>query len=230
MTLDASVTANPGVTIAASRNGVLTLSDQGGKISGATVTGTAGRETVTIPTGVSDLKALVPSGSTVTSNLPILSGRFTGLAVQATVPAEKVYRLFSGVGPTQAQITNGPGPFDCATLGMPQASAAAEAEGQTAAGIGVVITCAAPRDLRILAGSPALMAITTGKATGVTTLPVEAVAGLSQRGRVTLVREDGTSVEQSIDLGITDGRYVEVKKGLSVGDRVSLPGPSVGES
>jgi hypothetical protein len=70
-----------------------------------------------------------------------------------------------------------------------------------------------------------VMAVATGEAHGVLALPVEAVAGSSQSGRVTLVRADGSTETLDVQLGITDGVRIEIKSGLKAGDRVAIPGP-----
>ncbi|MBS3942656.1 MAG: hypothetical protein KGZ32_00235 [Dethiobacter sp.] len=62
---------------------------------------------------------LVLPGAKVTAGLPVFNARYTGFALQAIVPPEKLHRLFEGIISARAEITNGPGLFDSPILGTP---------------------------------------------------------------------------------------------------------------
>lgn len=88
---------------------------------------------------------------------------------------------------------------------------------------GITLHCIPETDAPLFPGSQATMAVTTGKAIDVLTLPIEAVSGLTDHGEVTMT--DGT-VKQ-VKLGITDGVRVEIIEGLSAGDTVKAVSPQL---
>ncbi len=89
------------------------------------------------------------------------------------------------------------------------------------------MVCTVPADLRLIEGLPCLIALTTAPDTEGLALPVEAVAGVSQRGEVYFVTADGTTVTRTVELGVSDGTYVQILTGLREGDTVALPSPSI---
>ena len=63
----------------------------------------------------------------------------------------------------------------------------------------------------------------TEQATNVLVLPVEAVAGSQGKGKVDVVMPDGQRQTRDVVLGLTDGKVIEIKSGLT-GDETS-PSP-----
>lgn len=246
VTLEAEVVASPRFIVGAPRSGRLDIAVDG--TSAVVVTGGGRRVAVPVPTGATAVRALVPDGAVVSAGLPVVEATYSGFAVRAVVPPERIYRLLDGLGPMRAQVTNGPGPFPCAALGdltasgsggtepaVPEPSRQRGGEGGSPAGAapspaeltgatGVSLACAAPASLRLLIGSPALLAVTTGTVEDAVAVPVEAVAGLTQQGTVGVV-EAGRTAERTVTLGLTDGRYVQVVDGLAEGDQVTVPAP-----
>ena len=93
------------------------------------------------------------------------------------------------------------------------------AEGDS--GAGARISCLVPEKVTVFDGLTMTMAIDAGKSDGdVVTIPVTAVTGLVGDGTVWVVGEDGTPAEQPVELGVTDGKLVEVTSGLKAGDSV----------
>ncbi len=252
LVLDANVVANPVFRIVAPADGkVVKLSD--GRI-GLQTANDSTAQPISLPPHSKVVGLLVASETTVKAGLPIINASYAGFALQASVPPDKIYRLYNGIISARGEITNGPGPFDATILGIPFApgsggSAESVAAGnqanstgtdiQNAAGgpdgigsaqvgdgtQGVIVVAAAPTDLRLLEGLPGLLALKTAEATGVA-LPVEAAAGISQRGQV-YVDQKGKRVLRDVTLGITDGSYVQIKSGLRAGEKVLLPSPSI---
>lgn len=237
VTLDAEVVASPRFVVGAPRAGRLQVSGDG--TSAAVVARDGSRATVPVPKGATAVQALLGDGTQVSAGLPVLAATYPGFAVRASVAPERIYRLLDGLGPMRAQVTDGPGPFPCVSLGDlspadgtpapadPPSAAPGAPSGQselTGSG-GVSLSCAAPTTVRLLVGSPALLAVTTGTAKDALVVPVEAVTGLTQQGTVGLVK-DGRTTERTVTLGLSDGRYVQVLDGLALGDRVSVPAPS----
>jgi hypothetical protein len=190
---------------------------------------------------------LTKDGDAVTGGLPVASAYYSGFAVEATIPTSDLYRFYGSIGDMQAQVSHGPGPFACpqfGSLGPSGVPVVVDAPGQTAepdstpggetgqalpapdsGSTPIVLLCAAPRDLTLFSGMPAILAVSTAQAHDVMVLPVEAIAGSSQRGRVTLIKPDGSKEMREIQLGITDGIFIQIKSGLNVGDVVAVPGP-----
>ncbi len=58
-------------------------------------------------------------------------------------------------------------------------------------------------------------------------LPVEAVAGSQGSSQVTVVRRDGSRETRVVVLGLTDGRVIQIKSGLTGDETVAVPGPNL---
>lgn len=71
-------------------------------------------------------------------------------------------------------------------------------------------------DSRLLPGNRAAVRIDTGKVENALSLPVSAVS----RGQVKLVGPDGNATWHDVITGLSDGKMVEIKQGLSEGDTV----------
>ncbi len=262
--LDATVVARPAFVITAHAPGTIHLSPPPEAVlDRVVVVATIGvgpsSSQVELPAYSGFATWLVRDGDPVTAGLPILAAYYSGLAVEASIPEDSLYRFYGPLGEMQAQIHRGPGPFSCPMLGdlaaspdgstqpigtpRPTATAATPTSDGTANPVGtseaaamgpalisstsgtVALVCSPPRDLLLFPGMDAVLAVTTGEAHDVLTLPVEAVAGSSQRGLVTRVGSDGKTQRVEVQLGITDGIRIEIKSGLAAGDKVAVPGP-----
>jgi hypothetical protein len=187
------------------------------------------RETVTSPiAGTLSMTTLkdqvVAVGDTIGTVAP------GTLSVTGTLTPDQQYRLVSA--PTQADVTlrGGPAPFTCTGLrvgppptGSGDGAASTEtvdpATGQPVASSGTV-TCAVPAGVTAFAGLGADLAITNGSAEGALVVPVTAVQGSVQTGKVWVVLPDGTQEERSVGLGLNDGEQVQITEGLAEGDQV----------
>jgi hypothetical protein len=69
--------------------------------------------------------------------------------------------------------------------------------------------------------------VVTGKAAKALVLPVEAVAGTQGKGKVDVVGPDRMRTTVDVTLGLTDGRFVEIKAGLNGSETVAIPGPDL---
>ncbi len=72
---------------------------------------------VDVPAGATFAGRLARDYSTVVAGMPILSARWVGYAIVAQIEPEDAYRVADNLSTVRAQITNGPGPFDCTVLG-----------------------------------------------------------------------------------------------------------------
>jgi hypothetical protein len=150
------------------------------------------------------------------------------LSVSGTLTPDQQYRLVSA--PTQAEVTlrGGPAPFTCTGLrvGPPPADQGSDVPetvdpttGQPVTTSGTV-SCAVPAGVTAFAGLGADLAITNGSAEGALVVPVTAVQGSVQTGKVWVVLPDGTQEERSVGLGLNDGEQVQITEGLAEGDQV----------
>jgi hypothetical protein len=210
---------------------------------------------VEVPAGATFAGRLTDDRSTVAAGVPIASAKYVGYGIAADINAADAYRISDAISPTvQAQILNGPGPFPCTVLGPiaalpagtipdPPADPAADpatnptanpaiqfGQGQAqtpSEPTGLRVVCTAPADVKLINGASATLAIVTARATNVLVLPVEAVAGAQGKGQVDIVKPDGTKETRDVVLGLSDGRMVEIKSGLTGTEIIAVPGPNL---
>ncbi|WP_268221013.1 hypothetical protein [Streptomyces sp. EMB24] len=165
------------------------------------------------------ISVLASSGEAVPSGIAVFSLQDRSFALQAAVAPSDRYRLkaLSADNLVRASIDNGPGPFNCPLLGGPQRSE----EGTLS------LLCAVPNDIAVFAGLKGIMAVSLEKRKKALTLPISAVAGSADTGQVNLVQESGKIVRRDVRLGITDGVRIEIRSGLSEGQRVTSQPPSL---
>ncbi|MCP3800590.1 efflux RND transporter periplasmic adaptor subunit [Allokutzneria sp. A3M-2-11 16] len=92
---------------------------------------------------------------------------------------------------------------------------------------GLRLVCTAPTDVKMINGSAATVEVVTDRSTNALVLPVEAVAGTSGRGKVDVLGAGGARKTVDVELGLTDGKVVEIKSGLSGDETVAVPGPNL---
>src|SRR5262245_50200848 len=98
-------------------------------------------------------------------------------------------------------------------------------EGSSASGLRLV--CTAPGDTKLINGAAVTLKIVTQTSANALVVPVEAVAGGQGKGTVQVVKDDGSTALVQIDLGLTDGKVIEVKSGLTGTEKLSVPGPNL---
>ncbi|BCY10241.1 efflux RND transporter periplasmic adaptor subunit [Actinoplanes sp. L3-i22] len=93
---------------------------------------------------------------------------------------------------------------------------------------GLRLVCVPPAGVKLINGADVTIEVITDKASKVLVLPVEAVAGSQGRGKVDLVVGEGqTRKTVDVTLGISDGKVIEIKKGLTGEETVAVPGPNL---
>jgi hypothetical protein len=92
---------------------------------------------------------------------------------------------------------------------------------------GMRVVCTAPKDVKLINGADVTLQVVTAKASNVLVLPVEAVAGSQGHGKVDVVGPDQTRQTKDVDLGLTDGRMIEVRSGLTGDETIAVPGPNL---
>ncbi len=92
---------------------------------------------------------------------------------------------------------------------------------------GLRLVCTAPADVRLINGAAATIEVIVAKVTQALVAPVEAVAGGQGAGKVDVIGADGSRETRDVVLGLTDGRVVEIKSGLTGDETLAVPGPDL---
>lgn len=92
---------------------------------------------------------------------------------------------------------------------------------------GLRLVCTAPAGVLLINGASATIEVVTARATQALVAPVEAVAGGQGTGQVEVVGTDGTREVRSVVLGLTDGRVIEIRSGLTGDETLAVPGPDL---
>ncbi|GGU30967.1 efflux RND transporter periplasmic adaptor subunit [Lentzea flava] len=213
---------------------------------------------VEIPAGATFGGRLVDDKATVTAGMPIASAKHVGYAIVGDIDGAQAYKISGALTDVTAQIKNGPGPFPCTVLGtiaalpqgtiperptqtpdtktppagqtqQPQQPKQPDQPQQPSSSTGLRIVCTAPADVQMINGATASIEVTTGKATQALVVPVEAVAGQQGKGKVDVLGPDGSRRTTDVTLGLTDGKVIEVKSGLTGDEELAVPGPNLPE-
>ena len=219
----------------------------------ATVVASGKSHAVEVPAGSVFLGRLADDRSTVLAGVPIVSAKFVGYGIVADVDGAQAYKIADSLGSIQAQIQGGPGPFECTALGTvtalppgtvpppPPGGQPQDPSGQPGGGTngtngtngtasdatGLRLVCIAPASIKMINGASATIEVVTAKASNVLVLPVEAVAGSQGNGRVDIVKPDGQRESREVVLGLTDGKVIEIKSGLTGEENVAVPAPNL---
>jgi hypothetical protein len=110
----------------------------------------------------------------------------------------------------------------------PPATPGDQQEGQGgSAASGLRLVCTAPSGTKLINGASVTLKIVTQTAHNALVVPVEAVAGGQGNGLVEVVNEDGSTKQVQVKLGLTDGKVIQVKSGLTGKEKLSVPGPNL---
>jgi hypothetical protein len=198
---------------------------------------------------------LMDDRADVTKGMPVISAKYAGYGIVADIDSSQAYRISGAVKTVRGQIKNGPGPFACEALGTvaalpagtipapPPPSPSAQPSGGPAVAVtedpgasevsggseetGLRLVCTAPDDVKLINGAAVTLDVVTAKASHVLVLPVEAVAGIQGAGKVDVVTADQTRKTVDVVLGLTDGKVVEIRKGLKGTETIAVPGPDL---
>lgn len=223
-TLPATIVAQPEYELRSTAVGALHLARgvrSGAAVKGGAVLGRVDSHPLVAPGPAVIKRVLVPDGTDVNRDLPVLVLMHLGFAEAARVPPEAAFRVLNQVLRARADITAGPGPFDCPIVAEPATGNPVADEGAP----GSAILCLIPGSVRAYDGLAGTVAIKSGQATDVLTLPVTAVAGRAQNGEVLLI-QGSRRVLRRVTLGITNGATIEITSGLTEGDQVLADGPT----
>jgi hypothetical protein len=217
----------------------------------ATIVASGKSTTIEVPAGSAFLGRLVDDRSTVVAGMPVVSAKYAGYGIVADVDGAQAYKISDALGSIQAQIQGGPGPFACTALGaisalppgvvpppptggQPQNPADpgqgnnnTGTNGTASEATGLRLVCVPPAGLKMINGASATLEVVTAKATNALVLPVEAVAGAQGSGKVDIVKPDGQRETRDVVLGLTDGRVIEIKSGLTGEENIAVPAPNL---
>ncbi|MEJ2857654.1 MULTISPECIES: efflux RND transporter periplasmic adaptor subunit [unclassified Saccharothrix] len=221
----------------------------------ATVWASGAPNHVEVPAGSTFGGRLVDDRATVTAGMPVASAKYAGYGIVADINGEQAYQIAdAATGTIQAQIKNGPGPFACTLLGtiaaLPAGTAPAPTPTQqeeptpgttgtqtppqqpppgsgSSDPTGLRLVCTAPDDVKLINGASAVLEVVTASAQNALVVPVEAVAGGQGKGKVDVLGPDGTRTTKDVVLGLTDGKVVEIKEGLTGEETLAVPGPDL---
>ncbi|WP_129784158.1 efflux RND transporter periplasmic adaptor subunit [Promicromonospora panici] len=148
------------------------------------------------------------------------------LSVSGTLTADQQYRLVGAKGTAEVTLKGGPAPFTCTGLTIGEAPAGGTTGGEDAMGEAPeaatgAVRCSIPPKVKAFSGLGAEIEITNGNAKDVVVVPISAVLGTSQTGKVWTVAKAGAEPEpRDVTLGLTDGLQVEITKGLKPGEEI----------
>lgn len=187
------------------------------------------RHTVTAPVGGQIHQSLItnqpaPIGTTVFTVNP------GTLSISADLSPEQLYRLTTTPSDAEVTIDSGPAPFTCSgiSVGSPttaQPSTPSDPNTGETPTTTVKATCPVPADVRVFAGMTGSMNLAVGEVTDVLTVPITAVQGSYDTGRVWIVGADGTTEERDVTLGMSDGVNIEITGGLEEGETILQVAP-----
>lgn len=183
-------------------------------------------------TGLADVQVgdVVEPGAVVASVAPDV------YRAVATIPANDLYRFYEEPKDILLEIKNGPPPTQCDFLSLGAAESGGEeqsggddfgfpGEGGGGGGSGGELACRVPSDVQVFDGVQGKLSISTGKVEDVVVVPVTSVRGTTGNGEVIVVADDGTEEARPVELGISDGSFIEVVSGVEVGEQVMDPIP-----
>jgi multidrug efflux pump subunit AcrA (membrane-fusion protein) len=177
-------------------------------------------------TGTVDISVLKDQAVTVGESIGTVSPGT--LSVSGTLTADQQYRLVGATGTAEVTLKGGPAPFTCTGLTIGEAAGGAGATG----GEGTIVEeapesatgsvrCSIPPKIKAFSGLGGEIEITNGDAKDVVVVPISAVLGTSQTGKVwTIAKEGAEPEERDVALGLTDGLQVEITKGLKAGEQI----------
>ena len=139
-----------------------------------------------------------------------------------------MYRMQDAPSTATVTIKNGPAPFECSGVKVVSSAGKAQdsksnagSDNGASASMDLKARCAIPSNQKVFAGLQVTLEMTAGSAMGVLAVPISAVEGRYQSGSVYLSTSDPTKPEKRpVTLGITDGKMVEIKKGLTEGEEI----------
>ncbi|WP_156364391.1 hypothetical protein [Curtobacterium sp. Leaf261] len=207
--------------------------------------------------GAARIVTLTTTTAGTVSDVPVLAGQDLAVgdvlaqvapptfSIVGSMPPEQQYRLVNRPTEGSVTVTGGPRPFTCTNLTITTPLAGSGSGSDSGSGSGsadtsgdsggsgsaatTTVRCAVPADTTVFSGIAAKLTVSGGVAENALTVPVTAVEGApGGDGVVYTAGSKGKPESHDVTLGVTDGKVVEVTKGLSEGEDVLefVPGSS----
>lgn len=214
----------------------------GDLVSAGQVIGHSAGKEVLAPSDA-EVVGVAKKGRDLPQNYPILELEYSGFALNVelgrfrqVVGSEGLngrYQIPGGVGPTecaavvQASSSTDEGrDADSTGPGQEQTSGEQTPGRASVASNASVVSCLIDKATTVVAGEEATVVLTATTRKDVILVPVSAVSGRVEAGRVNLVR--GAEVlETEVQLGASDGANIEIVSGLDEGAVVSAVSPDL---
>lgn len=219
--VDGSVVASPTFVVPAPRAGKVGYPPRlrsGAAVRGGEEVARIGAKRVIVPAGGEVAAVLRDDGASVAAQIPLVRVRYAGFGVHARIPVTDQYRLYDGAISAKVNVESGPSGLECRIVRPADAGSGDD---------GVDGLCLLPLESPVVEGLVAKVGLYTGQRDAVPSVPLDAVSGRAGQGVVTRVLADGSTEPATVQLGITDGVYIEVTDGLTVGDRVLGQAPGI---
>lgn len=217
-----TVEATPEFIVSIGVPGTLALnSELSGDLAPGMVLGQVGDHDLTVEHRSIITEWLAPEGQFLAPNAPLALAKYSGYGIAITVPPDQLYRIYEAPVSARANIESGPGGVEC-SLAPVEASSE---EGGVSPNLPVI--CLLPMDAELVAGLPAQVGLATGQVQDGLLIPLSAVLGSADWGKVSLADDTGGSRTVDVELGVSDGVNIEVLSGLREGDRVLARAPGL---
>ncbi|MDD7385297.1 MAG: hypothetical protein SPI12_00230 [Actinomycetaceae bacterium] len=230
---DSTVIQAPALALVAPSRGAFQPSIKAGQaVKAGQVLGKIGESSIVSPVDASIVSVSHASGD-VPKNYPLISLSYQGFAIEVSSHALLRSQALSSIH-GKFQITDAQGPSDCTAVVTPASeSMSAQSDGDMQNDSDEApeqssgsqhsdsdrLLCLIDKGVDVRSGMHATVVLTGTMKKNVLVLPVNAVAGRAQTGRV--VKKDGEDVsEVDVKLGVSDGAHIEIISGLHEGDTV----------
>ena len=162
----------------------------------------------------------VVDSAEVPQNYPLFELQYTGFSIN--IEADEFLNSIPSDATLNAkfQIKDGLGPENIMAVVLTSNSSNGEVDSAA------FLQCLISHEVEVKGGQNVTVVVTAESKENVLLLPVSAVAGRVKQGNVTII-SDGEQKEVQVELGVSDGAYIEIISGLSEGDEVSAIPPNL---
>lgn len=146
----------------------------------------------------------------------------------ANLTPQQIYQVTNLPKTAKIAIVDGPAPFECTSLKLVQPRIGGTgSENTDSAESSLKISCPIPPETRVFPGLKIKMTITVGEVKDALTIPISAVEGRFETGKVYRVDTEGAEPEAiEVKLGLSDGKRIQILEGLTEDQEILefLPG------
>lgn len=212
--------------------------DEDGNVIEPQDTGLFTRHTINAPVDGTVKRSLDLKEET-TKTTPIFSIVPGTMSIEGSLTPQQQFQILELPKSAKITLAGGPEPFVCEGLAIgtdlvsvpdspdPDDENVDASMGEQPGGsVGVKVKCAAPSDIRLVAGLDGTMSILAGEVKDAVVVPITAIQTVKETGKVWIIDEaTGEETEREVTLGLAQGQLIEVKKGLEGGETVRQYAP-----